>query len=218
MRFIIASLALLISTGIACAQTNKLNLRTLALAKADFPELWVAASGKAVPLVFSASQPSTAIQADRTTPFRIFKGELDAKGKPTDTDPTPVELPASPSILLLGWMEEEQPSFLAIADPFTTAKADDWLVINQTKKPLSVQIGEGTEVSRVAANSHQAVKRTAPVGTGAATTVSTEEADGSTKTVYATYLPIFNDQRGLIVVVERGDRIRVNYIVDRIAP
>jgi hypothetical protein len=216
MRFIIASLALLLSAGSASSQTDKLNLRTLALAKAEFPELWVAASGKPVPLAFSNSQPSAALKADKINPLKIFKGPLDDKGKPADPSPTPVDLPASPGILLLGWIEEEKPAFLAVADPFTTAKSDDWLVINHTKKALTIQIGTDATPLPIEANSHQTIKCTAPVGEGAATTIASKQDDGSMKSVYSSYLPIYNDQRGLILVVEKGERINVNYISDPI--
>ena len=218
MRTIIASLALLVSAGLASSQTDKLSFRTLALAKVEFPELWVPAAGKAVPLAFSHSQPSAALKADKTSPLKIYKGPLDDKGKPTDPAPTLVEVPAAASsILLLGWMEDEKPGFLAVADPFATAKSDDWLVINHTKKPLTLQIGTTATPVPIEANSHLAVKCTAPVGEGAATTVATKQDDGSMKTVYSSYLPIYNDQRGLILVVEKGERITVNYISDLIA-
>ncbi|MES2921818.1 MAG: hypothetical protein V4819_09730 [Verrucomicrobiota bacterium] len=217
MHFITASLALLFSASLATSQTEKLNFRTLARSNAKMPELWVVASGKAVPISFSNSQPSTALKADKGSPLKIHKTPLDEKGKPTDTSPTLVELPATSSILLLGWMEEEKPSFLAVADPFTTAKGDDWLVINATKKPLTIQIGATATTLTVEANSQQAVKCTAPVGEGAATTVASQQADGSWKTVYTSSWPIYADQRGLVLVVQNGERITVDYIADQIA-
>jgi hypothetical protein len=218
MRFHITSLALLVSASLAYSQTEKLNFRTLALNNSKFPELWVAASGKAVPLAFSSAQPSAALKADKTSPFKIFKGPLDDKGKPTDTSPTLVELPASPSILLLGWIEDEKPGFLAVADPFTTAKSDDWLVINATKKPLTIQIGATATALTVEANSQHAFKCTAAVGEGAAATVTSQQADGSWKTIYTSSWPVYADQRGLVLVVQNGERITVNYIADQIAP
>ncbi len=219
MRIIIASLALLVSAGLASSQTEKLSFRTLALAKAEFPELWIPAAGKSIPLAFSTSQPSAALKVDKTSPLKVFKGPLDEKGKPTDTAPTLVELPAAvSSILLLGWMEDGNPGFLAVADPFATAKNDDWLVINHTKKPLTLQIGAAATPAPIEANSQLAVRCTAPVGAGAATTVAAKQDDGTMKTVYSSYLPIYEDKRGLILVVQKGERLTVNYIADQIAP
>lgn len=218
MRFLITSLALLFSASLASSQTEKLNFRTLALNNSKFPELWVAASGKTVPLAFSSSQPSAALKADKTNPFKIFKGPLDDKGKPADATPTLVELPAaSSSILLLGWVEEEKPSFLAVSDPFTTVKHDDWLVINATKKPLTIQIGATATALTVEANSQQSFKCTAAVGEGAAATVTSKQDDGSMKTIYTSSWPVYADQRGLVLVTQNGERITVNYIADQIA-
>jgi hypothetical protein len=217
MRLLIASLALLVSASAASSQSEKITFRTLALGNAKFPELFAVEAGKAVPLVFSSAQPSAALKADKSNPLKIFKGPLDDKGKPADTSPTLVDVPVSPSILLLGWMEEDKPGFLAVADAFATAKNDDWLVINHTKNPLTIQIGADTKELSVEANSQQTVKCTAPVGAGAATTIASKQDDGSMKTIYSSYLPIHADHRGLVLVAETGGRIKVNYIADKIS-
>jgi hypothetical protein len=218
MRFLIASLALLFSAGLATSQTDKLNFRTLSLGSSKLPELWVAAAGKSVPITFSSAQPSLPLKADKGSPLKIHKSPLGEKGKPTDPSPTLVDLPASSSILLLGWKEEEKPSFLAVADPFTTAKSDDWLLINHTEKKLTFQIGGDAKPVTLEPKSQQLFKCTAPVGEGAATTVSSTQEDGSLKTVYSSYWPITADQRGLVVVVQNGARVNVNFISDPVSP
>ena len=218
MRFIIAPLALLFSASLASSQTDKINFRTLALDNSKFPELWATASEKAVPLAFSNSQPSTALKADKANPMKIFKGPLDDKGIPSDPAPSLVPLPATTSILLLAWMKDEKPEFLAVEDAFTTAKTDDWLVINHSDKPLTVQIGATDKPLTVAPNSQLAFKCTAPVGSGAAATVASQQADGAWKTIYTSYLPIYPDKRGIILAAQNGERIKVNYISDELAP
>jgi hypothetical protein len=199
------------------SQNEKTTLRTLALFESEFPDLWAIESGKAVPLAFSSAQPSIAIKADKTNPFGIYKGTLDEKGKPTETTLTLVKLPTSSSILLLGWMEGGNPGFLAIEDPFTTMRHDDWLVINSTKAPLAIQIGETARPLSVKAKSHQVIKSTASSGTGAAVTIASQQLDGKWKAVYSSYWPIYSDKRGLVVVVQNGTRFNVNYITDQIA-
>jgi hypothetical protein len=218
MRFIIAPLALLFSVNLASSQEQKINFRTLALIESKFPELWVLESAKAVPITIPDAQPSTPFKADRTSPFGIYKGPLDDKGKPLDTTPTLVSLPASSSILLLGWMNGEKPGFLAIEDPFSTMKKDDWLVINSSKSQLAIQIGETAKPVEVNANGHQTIKSNAPSGTGAAVTIAAKQADGSWKAVYSSYWPIYDDKRGLVLVVQNGAHFNVNYITDQIAP
>lgn len=216
MRFIIASLALLFSASLAFSQTGKIDFRTLGLANSKMPELWAVEAGKAVPLAFSSAQPSAPLKADKTNPLKIFMGPLDDKGKPMDTSPILVNLPAASSILLLGWMEDEKPAFLAIEDAFATAKYDDWLVINHSNRPLTVQVGDTSPAFPLEANSHKTFKCTSPVSGGAAATVSTKQDDGSLKKVYSSFLPIFTDQRGMIVVTQVGERVRVKYIADQI--
>lgn len=216
MHFIIAPLVLLFAANLAFSQ-EKINFRTLALAQSKFPELWTIESGKAVQISFSSAQPSAAISADRTNSLSIYKGTLDANGRPTETTPSLVKLPASSSILLLGWMAGENPGFLAIEDPFATMKHDDWLVINSTKSALAIQIGETARPLPVKANSHQLVKITASSGTGAAVTVASLQLDGKWKAVYSSYWPIYSDKRGLVVVVQNGARLNVNYITDSVA-
>jgi hypothetical protein len=217
MRFTIITLTLLFSTGQVFSQGEKLAFRTLALAQAKYPELWVVESGKPLAITFSSTQPSLPFKADRISPLPIFKGPLDAKGKPSDTTPSLVPLPTSSSILLLAWMQGDKPSFLAIEDPFATMKKDDWLVINPTKNELGIQIGATAKPIPVKANSNQAIKNTAPVGTGAAVTIASKQADGTWKAIYTSYWPIYDNMRGLVVVVQNGERLNVNYIADQIA-
>jgi hypothetical protein len=119
--------------------------------------------------------------------------------------------------LLLGWVDGGKPAFLAIEDAFATMKSDDWLVINPSKKDLAIQIGADTKTIPIKANSHKAIKNTAPSGTGAAVTIAANQPDGKWKVIYTSFWPIYDNQRGLIVVVQKGERLNVNYISDQIA-
>ncbi len=217
MRFAIIKLALLFSTVVGFSQQEKLAFRTLALSPSKFPELWVSEAGKPIPITFSSAQPSLPFNADRLSPLPIFKGPLDDKGKPSDPAPSQVSLPAGSSVLLLGWMDGAKPGFLAIEDPFATMKSDDWLVINPSKSEIAIQIGANVQPIPIKANSHKAIKNTAPSGTGAAVTVAAKQPDGSWKAIYTSFWPIYDNQRGLVVVVQRGERLSVSYISDKIA-
>lgn len=219
MRFTILALALLFSAGFAFSQEEKVTFRTLALAKFNFPELWVMESGKPVSIAFSKVQPSLPLKADKSSTLNVFMGPLDETGKPANKTPTSVKLPASSSILLLGWMAGEKPGFLAIDDPYaSTMRADEWLVINVTRSEIAIQVGKTVQPIPVSPNSNKSIKVTAPVGKGAATTVAAKQADGTWKSIYNTYLPIFDKTRGLVVVAQNGERIVVNYVVDQITP
>jgi hypothetical protein len=218
MRSAITAAALLLSASLVFSQEEKIAFRTLALAQTKFPELWAIEGGKPLAITFSSAQPSVPFKADKASPLPIFKGPLDDKGMPKETVPIKVAVPAASSILLIGWMEGDKPGFLAIADSFSTMKSDDWLVINPSKKDIAVQIGADTKPTAVKANSHLAMKNTAPSGTGAAVTIAAKQDDGKWKSVYTSFWPIYDNQRGMIVVIQKGEKLNVNYIADQITP
>jgi hypothetical protein len=219
MRFII-SLALLCTAALGVSQESKpkIHFRTLALGLGKFPELWVIDSEKPVAVPFSITKPSLPLQGDKTSPLQIFKGPLGDKGFPADPKPLLVPLPSTSSILLLGWMEGDKTGLLAIDDPFATMKNDDWMVINPTQSEIAVQIGEKAAPIAIKGNSNKAIKIMAKAGEGAAVTIAAKQADGSWKSIYSSFWPIYDNVRGLIVVTQKPDkRFNVNYIRDEIA-
>lgn len=218
MRFIIF-LILACSTSLAFSQESgapKFGFRTLAIGQNKFPELWVMDSGKPVAIAFASSQPSAPLTGDKTSPLKIFKGPLNDKGLPTDATPSQVPLPTGSSILLLGWMEGDKPGFRAVEDPFATMKRDDWMVINTSASQLAVQVGENAKPVTIKASSTQEIKISAPVNTGAATTIAVQQPDKSWKSIYSSYLPVRDDIRGLIVISQKETKFRVNFITDKI--
>ena len=195
------------------AQAEKLNLRTLALGSAEFPQLWAMHGTTPVAIPFSPIQPSDPLRLDHTEPLRIFKGKLGEKGLPTDPAPTLVKLPTDSSILLLGWMVAESPRFFPIPDSFAAARPDDWIVINTTTRSIAIQIGASTKPTPVKPASHTPIRVTAPANEGAAVIVATPKDDGW-KTIYSTYWPIYPDKRCLVLIVEDGAKTRVKVISD----
>lgn len=214
MRFLI--LALILSQT-AFAQSEKLEIRTLSLGGAEFPKLWVAEGEAAVPLAFSTVQPSQPIRANRVQPMPIFSGELDDKGLPTDTTPTRVKLPDGPSILLLAWMNNGKPGFLALPDPFRSAKFNDWIVINTSTENVAIQVGAKVKPLPIAPGTHSKLKISAPPNDGAATTIAFFK-DEKWTTFYSAYLPIFEDSRCLVIISKEGERLRANIISDQPPP
>lgn len=209
-------LTLLAAAALGCpalAQSEKLDLRTLSLGSSDFPQLWALNAATPVAIPFSAIQPSEPLRLNRSDPLRIFKGALNAKGQPADLTPTLVKLPAASSILLLGWMVADTPHFFPIPDPFTTARNDDWLVINSTTKNVAIQIGANTKPTPVKPSSHAPIRVTAPANEGAAVIVAIPKDQGW-KTIYSTYWPIYPDKRCLVILVEDGAKIRVKVVCD----
>lgn len=195
------------------AQSDKLDLRTLALTPGEFPQLWAMNGAAPVALPFSAVQPSEPLRLTRADPLRLFKGKLNDKGQPADPAPASVKLPAASSILLLGWMTGDSPRFFPVPDPFTAARHNDWLVINSTTQTVAIQIGADTKPTAVKPASHSRVNVTAPVNEGAAVIAAIPKDDGW-KTIYSTYWPIYPDKRCLVILVEDGEKFRVKVIAD----
>ncbi len=214
MRFLPIALAL---SHAAFAQSENLEIRTLSLGGGELPRLWVAEGETAVPLVFSTAQPSLPVRATRLQPMPVFSGDLDEKGKPKDTKPTPVKLPAGPAILLLGWLNDAKPGLLAIPDPFRSAKFDDWIVINTTAENIAIQIGAKAKPVQIKPGAHSELKITAPPNDGAAATIAFLK-DKEWKTFYSAYLPVFADSRCLVIISKDGDRLRANIISDTPPP
>lgn len=215
MRLLIPLCLLLGLIAPISAEDAKVTIRTLAINATTFPELWAMGSGDAVPLVFSATQPSLPLRLDRVAPFTVYSGALDAKKKPTDASPTLIPLPDASSVLLLGWMREGKPRFLPIPDPFGTAKKDDWLLINSTSTPVAVQIGADSKPVIIKASAHQALRITAPSDGGVAVTFASNK-DGEWRKFYSTYWPIHSDKRCLILLVQDETRIQVKQIFDEL--
>jgi hypothetical protein len=145
----------------------------------------------------------------------LHVGALDAKKKLTNASPTLISMPDAPSVLILGWMSGETPRFLAIPDPYGTAKGDDWLLINSTTTPVALQIGANSKPVVITASSHQAHHITVPSNGGAAVTLA-DRKNGEWQTFYSTYWPIHPDKRCLILLVQDNDRIRVKQIFDEL--
>ncbi len=214
MRFLPVFCLLLASVPMASGQGEKLMLRALALTPAEFPELWAAGSKGPVPLDFSPIQPSEPVEVNRTSPFPVFSGPLDEKGKPTDPKPSLLKLPNASSILLLGWLHQGNLQFLPIPDPFSTAKREDWLIINSTTTQVAMRIGdESTQPRLIKPGSHQTIRIEAPADQGVPVLMGAPRDDGW-KTFYSTYWPVYPDQRCIVLMVDDGTRIRVKLIFD----
>ncbi len=212
MRTILLSFALLHP---AFAQSEKIEIRTLSLGGGEFPKLWVADGEHAVPLVFSSVQPSLPLRVNRLQPFPVFSGDLDEKGIPEDSSPQKVTLPAGDSHLLLGWMIAEKPNFLAIADPFRSARHDEWIVINTSMENIAIRIGGQKKPLQIKPGAHAMVKIASTPDTGAPSTIAFLK-DGQWKPFYSAFLPVFPDKRSLIIISKAGTRLHANIISDEL--
>lgn len=213
MRSLISLCLLLLSILGGSAQSARLTLRTLSLSANPMPGLYIPDGKTLVTLPFSEIEPSAPVRVDAQDSLPIYTTPVFPKDR--TEPPYRVKLPGSASsVLLLGWCDADaKPHFLAIPDSFGTAKQNEWLVINSTDNDIALQIGAHAKPFPVNASSHQTMKVTAPLNTGAAVTIATRKGD-VWKTFYSTYWPVFEDKRCLILVVQDGSKMRVRQIFD----
>lgn len=212
------SLIFLFLSAVLPAQEKDVAVRGLSLSESTFPDLWVLKNKRPVALTFSPYQPTLPIRADRNSPLLVFVGALNPEGNPIDSTPKEVELPPkSDSILMIGWMTGDKPTFLAFDDPFRTSSNDDWIIINTTSKTVAIQVGEKTDPLSLKPGSHSKMKVSAPSDTGASTTIIYEDGN-EWKPFYSSYMPIFSDKRCIVIIAQEGENFRVKIIPDNPVP
>gem|GEM_PF-5168935 len=215
MRFTVSlCLALGLSQALP-AQVEKISIRTLAIAPAEFPQLWGMDSTKPVLLEFSPIQPSEPYQLLRSSPFAIYQGALNDKGKPADPAPTLLKLPEGPGILLLSWIYEGKVKFMPIKDTNSSGKYNDWYVINTTAKSIAIQVGTAKPVA-IPPGAHQPLQIDQPAGQGAAIVMASKE-DQAWQKFFSTYWPVQGDKRCLVLLVQTGESIEVKQIFEDLA-
>jgi hypothetical protein len=219
MRLLILFCLVLAAHATLSAQSAKVTLRTLAMNATPLPDdLWTLGDSDAVALSFSTVQPSEPFRIKRLSPMPVYQGKRAEKGKPTDADPSLIRLPENASaVLLLGWINSQNtPQFLAIPDPFATAKRDDWMIINASPTEIALKIGANAKPFLIKPSSHQAIRITAPANEGAAVTIATRVGE-EWQTFYSTYWPVYEDKRCIILFTPGEDRIQVKQIFEELA-
>lgn len=212
IRFLILLPSLFL--GVVQAQTEgKFPLRVLALDEVALPEVFVKSGADYLPLEFSSIQPSESVQSSFANPLPLYKRHTSG-GKEGFVMASQVTLPTgSKSILLLGW-GGDKPSYLAIADNFSSSSNSDWILINGTKKQLAMQVGKDTQFVKVAPSGATPFRVMVEANQGASVNIAEPEADNKWKTFYSTYWPIYPDRRCLVLFVSDGDKIKVKKISD----
>lgn len=205
-----------LSAGVAHGQSEgRFPLRVMALSESGLPEVYVKAGANYVPLEFSATQPSLAIQASYANPLPLYRLQDTPEGRKDYAVTAKVALPESgKGILLLGWGTSEKASYLPISDDFSGSSSADWLVINATNKPLAMQLGKGTSFVKLPPSGATPFRVMAEQNQGAAVVIAEPLAGDRWKTFYSTYWPIYPDRRCLVLFVNTGDKIKVKKISD----
>lgn len=200
----------------AFAQT--ISIRTLALRAGDTAEVCVAKEKTYVPLEFSATQPSEAVEATAVNPLPLYQVKTDAKGQQVFVLSQKVKVPdGARGILLLCWQSGSKTCCVAIKDEFAAAKYNDWLLINASTRQIAFKVGEKTKpvVLNPGASVTHRISEEKEVGTAV---LAQAPFDGEPKIFYSTYWPVYPDKRSLVLFVDDERKILVKRISDPLAP
>mgnify|MGYP005842468967 CR=1 FL=1 len=200
------------------AQDSKITLRLFALKEADYPVMFALKGKKPVELPVSSVQPAPSVVVDYLSPLPIYTGELTENGQPADTAPSLVRLPKGKAFLLLTWLQDGKPRFLAIPDDFSKASHKDWIAINSGPRDIALKIGGKSKPLHFKPGSHESFQINLPADSGAAVTAAFLNGK-SWKPFYSTYWPIFEKRRGLVIFFddERG-KPRLRLILEDLLP
>lgn len=196
----------------ALAQT--IAIRTLAMTDDDMPEVLVRSGKSHLPLIFSTIQPSEAVEAVSANPLPLYRSETDEKGNQVFVVSGRVKIPVgAKGILLLGWNSGGETSYVAIKDEFSSARYNDWLLINVSTRPVAFQVGEKSKPLLLKPGVSETHRISEEKGVGAAV-FAQAPIDGKPKIFYSTYWPVYPDKRSVVLFVDDGRKIRVKRISD----
>lgn len=213
---LVAAVLLSLTPSITSGQTLK--VRCLTLRSGEMPEVYLKGSEEQQLLGFSSIQPTPALEGLSANPLPLYKSVVDKQDKQSFVVAHKVKIPAgSDAILLLGWMAQEKPHFVAIKDNFTSARYDDWLLINTTTKPIAFKVGDKAKPVQVAPGTSKTYKIKVDKDKGTAVQ-AVAPIEGKAKTIYSTYWPVRADKRAIVLFVDDGKRIRVKRISDQVGP
>lgn len=193
-----------------------LGVRSLAMASdPKLPERFVKTEDGFTALVFSVIEPGELTFALTTAAeLPLFERHIDSSGKVSHKLADMVKLPGgAKGALLLGWMSESGPKYLAIDDNYLSAKHNDWLLINAAPKDVAFQIGYEEKPFLISANSVKNHRLNTDENVGVSV-IGQAKWGKETKTFYSTYWPVRGGQRGIVIFYERRDRISVRRITD----
>lgn len=211
---------------IACAirgqaDDKTLEVRTLALTECNMPTLYLGTPDGHVALEWSHLQPAEPLKAKLANPLPLYR-----EGKPvTPAEPAflidrKIKLPSTPGgVLLLGWSDDNTTHLVALEDNFSSARFNDWLLINAASRPVAFLVGEedAGKPKVVQPGTSVGYRVHPPAGKGAQV-VAQIPVDGKAKTVFSTYWPIYPDKRAVVIFADDGEKVRVKRISDKLKP
>lgn len=220
--FLMALLAgLLIGTPLRAREDlpSTVSLRTLALAPDMETDLFIRSEDAYEPLGFSHYQPSKALlalTASGRAVLPLYRQVPAESGETVYAKAREVRLPEGASqVILLGTRNGEGVALVAVKDNLG-ADERDWLLVNATRRPIAFQLGSDTKPRPIPPGEAVFYRVEVPSGKGAAVRVAAFMDEGWER-FYSTFWPVYEGQRGLIIFVPDGERVRLSNFFETVA-
>ncbi len=209
-------LSILAGGGLVDAQQT-LAVRTLSLRDGEMPQLYLRGVKEYHALEFSSVQPGEVMRALAANTLPLYRQETDSGGKQRWVAAQQIRIPAgAKGILILAIANGDKTLFTAIDDDFTSARHNDWLLINVSSKPITFLVGEKSKPVVIQPGASTKYRVSAPGGKGAAI-LAQAPIKGKPTVFYSTYWPVYSDRRSVILFADNGPKILVKRISDMLA-
>ncbi|WFB34778.1 hypothetical protein P3T73_11465 [Kiritimatiellota bacterium B12222] len=166
----------------------------------------------------SSVQPSPPVEVKANNPLPLYYTAPDPESETVPRPHAGVKIPAGiQHVLILGKVQNDKVSWVAIPDNLPLADSRDWQMINASPVPIVIRIGEESEAILLKPGSQKVYKLNVKPGEGAAVTAA-RWVDGEPEIFYSTYWPVKENQRGLVLFLSEGGGVQVKRISERLPP
>lgn len=197
---------------------DTLSLRTLATDKGEMPTWHVQVSeDEYVKVEWPDSQPSAAIKIPTGKELQLCEQAADEEGEAKYKAAMKVAIPeGTKEVLLLGSAggDDGAVKVVAIPDLYSQAKFNDWLVINQSTRMVTLRFGKDNDAIELEAGSSGIYKIEGEPGKGGEVVAEAKIKDGSMRKIYSTYWSPSEKQRALILFTDDRGAVKVRRVID----
>ena len=119
-------------------------------------------------------------------------------------------------VLLLGSSggEDDEVKVVAIPDLYNEAVFNDWLIINQSTRMVTLRFGKDNDAIELEAGGSGVYKIKGEPGKGGEVIAEAKIKDGSMRKIYSTYWSPSEKQRALILFTDDQGAVKVRRVID----